>query len=93
MVKIDKLKVAQRFEKAAKSYTEHAVVQKQICRNLMQLMTNYLPQTTLDHVFEIGCGSGNLSQLLMQNLQIRQLFLNDLYSEVQQHFSEAKKLE
>lgn len=93
MVNIDKSQVAQRFEKAAQSYTEHAVVQKQICHNLIQLMTYYLPQTTLDHVFEIGCGSGNLSHLLMQNFQIKQLFLNDLYPEVQQHFSESKKLE
>ena len=93
MVNIDKSQVAQRFEKAAQSYTEHAVVQKQICHNLIQLMTYYLPQTTLDHVFEIGCGSGNLSHLLMQHFAIKQLFLNDLYPEVQQHFSESKKIE
>ena len=93
MVKIDKLKVAQHFEKAAKSYTEHAIVQKQICQNLMGLMQEHLSENSLDRVFEIGCGSGNLSHLLMQNFQIKQLFLNDLYPEVQQHFSEAKKIE
>lgn len=93
MVKIDKSQVAQRFEKAAKSYTEHAIAQKQICQNLMGLIQEHLPKNSLDRVFEIGCGSGNLSHLLMQNFQIKQLFLNDLYPEVQQHFSEAKKIE
>lgn len=93
MVKIDKSQVAQRFEKAAKSYTEHAIAQKQICQNLMGLIQEHLPKNSLDRVFEIGCGSGNLSHLLMQNFQIRQLFLNDLYPEVQQHFTEPKKLQ
>ena len=93
MVKIDKSQVAQRFEKAAQSYTQHAVVQKQICQNLMGLMQEHLSENSLDRVFEIGCGSGNLSHLLMQNFQIKQLFLNDLYPEVQQYFSESKKLQ
>jgi len=87
------LKVAQCFEKAAKSYTEHAIAQKQICQNLIRLMQEHLSEKSLDNVFEIGCGSGNLSHLLMQNFQIKQLFLNDLYPEVQQHFSESKKLQ
>ena len=93
MVKIDKSQVAQRFEKAAQSYTQHAVVQKQICQNLMGLMQEHLSENSLDRVFEIGCGSGNLSHLLMQNFQINQLLLNDLYHEVQQHFTESKKLQ
>lgn len=90
---IDKAQVAQRFEKAGQSYTQHAVVQKQICRHLIQLMQNDLPKKKLDRVFEIGCGSGNLSHLLMQNFQFNQLILNDLYSEVQQHFSESQPLQ
>ena len=93
MVNIDKSQVAQRFEKAAQSYTQHAVVQKQICQNLIGLMQEHLCKNSLDHVFEIGCGSGNLSHLLMQHFAIKQLFLNDLYPEVQQHFSESKKIE
>lgn len=93
MVNIDKSQVAQRFEKAAQSYTQHAVVQKQICQNLIGLMQEHLCKNSLDRVFEIGCGSGNLSHLLMQHFAIKQLFLNDLYPEVQQHFAESKKIE
>ncbi|CAB1216752.1 Malonyl-[acyl-carrier protein] O-methyltransferase [Acinetobacter bouvetii] len=90
---INKSQVAQRFEKAGQSYTAQAVVQKQICQHLMQLMQQYLPQTCLDQVFEIGCGSGNLSQLLLHNFDIHRLFLNDLYPQVQQHFQPDSRFE
>jgi len=92
-VNIDKSQVAQRFAKAGQSYAKHAIVQKQICQQLLQLMQHYLPSTSLNRMFEIGCGSGNLSHLLMQNFEITQLFLNDLYPEVQQHFQHDPKLQ
>lgn len=89
---IDKSQVAQRFAKAGQSYAQHAVVQKQICQHLIGLMQEYISKNSLDRVFEIGCGSGNLSHLLMQHFAIQQLFLNDLYPEVQQHFQNDPKL-
>ncbi|MDN5512305.1 malonyl-ACP O-methyltransferase BioC [Acinetobacter sp.] len=89
---IDKSQIAQRFAKAGHSYTQHAVVQKQICQHLIGLMQQYISKNSLDRVFEIGCGSGNLSHLLMQNFEIKHLFLNDLYPEVQQHFQNDPKL-
>ena len=92
-VKIDKFQVAQRFAKAGQSYTQHAVVQKHICQHLLQLMLNELPQLSLNRVFEIGCGSGNLSHLLMGNFEIQQLFLNDLYAQVQAHFSNDQPIQ
>jgi malonyl-CoA O-methyltransferase len=91
-VNINKSQVAQRFAKAGHSYTQHAVVQKQICQHLIGLMQQYISKNSLDRVFEIGCGSGNLSHLLMQHFAIQQLFLNDLYPEVQQHFQNDPKL-
>lgn len=90
---IDKSQVAQRFAKAGQSYAQHAVLQKQICQHLIGLMQEYISKNSLDRVFEIGCGSGNLSHLLMQNFEIKQLFLNDLYLEVQQHFQNDPKLQ
>lgn len=41
----------------------------------------------MSRVFEIGCGSGNLTRLLVESFQIENLVLNDLYAEVQQHFN------
>ena len=90
---IDKSRVALRFAQAGQSYTEHAIAQKQICQHLMQLMLAHLPTRHQARVFEIGCGSGNLSHLLLQNLQIDRLILNDIYAEVQQHFSQQQQLE
>lgn len=90
---IDKSRVAQRFAQAGQSYTEHAIVQKQICQHLMQLILDHLPTHHQARVFEIGCGSGNLSHLLLQNLQMDRLILNDLYAEVERHFSELQQIE
>lgn len=90
---IDKSRVAQRFAQAGQSYTEHAIVQKQICQHLMQLMLDFLPTRHQARVFEIGCGSGNLSHLLLQNLQMDRLILNDLYAEVERHFPQLQQIE
>lgn len=90
---IDKSRVALRFAQAGQSYTEHAIAQKQICQYLMQLMLDHLPTRHQARVFEIGCGSGNLSHLLLQNLQIDQLILNDIYADVQRHFPQLQQID
>lgn len=82
---IDKTQVALRFAQAGQSYPEHAVVQRKIAQQLFDLIAQYCPEK-LNQVFEMGCGSGNLSHLLIENLQLKHLIFNDLYSEVQQHF-------
>ena len=88
---LNKNLVAERFAKAGQSYSEHAVVQKQICQNLMGLLKQFCP-STMSRVFEIGCGSGNLTRLLVEAFQIEDLILNDLYAEVQQHFNHQEHL-
>lgn len=86
---INKALVAQRFAKAGQSYVEHAVVQKQISAQLFEYLKEYCPQN-LDSVLEIGCGSGNLTYLCESYFQVEQLFLNDLYADVDQHFLNFK---
>ncbi|QSB55054.1 malonyl-ACP O-methyltransferase BioC [Acinetobacter calcoaceticus] len=88
---LNKNLVAQRFAKAAQSYSEHAIVQKQICQNLTVLLQQFCP-TTMSRVFEIGCGSGNLTRLIAASFQIEELILNDLYADVQQHFNHQENL-
>nr|WP_277606440.1 malonyl-ACP O-methyltransferase BioC [Acinetobacter higginsii] len=83
--------VAQRFAKAGQSYVEHAVVQKQISAQLFEYLKVYCPQN-LDSVLEIGCGSGNLTHLFESYFRVEQLFLNDLYADVDQHFLNLKHL-
>ena len=88
---IDKALVAQRFAKAGQSYVEHAVVQKQISAQLFEYLKVYCPQN-LASVLEIGCGSGNLTHLFHSYFQVDQLFLNDLYEDVDQHFSTIENI-
>lgn len=83
--------VAQRFAKAGQSYSEQAIVQKQICQNLTRLLQQFCPRT-IARVFEIGCGSGNLTRLITASFQIEELILNDLYADVQQHFNSHESL-
>ena len=101
---INKSQVALRFAQAGQSYTEHAIVQKQIAQHLFALIGEYCPDLfknqfsnqcldPLLNIFEIGCGSGNLSHLLLENLQFKRLILNDLYAEIQQHFQTNLNLE
>ncbi|NUF16464.1 malonyl-ACP O-methyltransferase BioC [Acinetobacter lactucae] len=89
---LNKNLVAQRFAKAGQSYSEHAVVQKQICQNLTRLLQQFCP-SMMSRVFEIGCGSGNLTRLITASFQIEELILNDLYTDVQQHFNSHESLE
>ena len=88
---INKALVAQRFAKAGQSYVEHAVVQKQISAQLFKYLKVYCPQN-LASVLEIGCGSGNLTHLFQTHFQFDQLFLNDLYEDVDQHFSTIQNI-
>ena len=88
---INKALVAQRFAKAGQSYVEHAVVQKQISAQLFEYLKAYCPKT-FDSVLEIGCGSGNLTHLFQTHFQFEQLFLNDLYADVEQHFSTIQNI-
>lgn len=86
---IDSAQVAQRFAQAHHSYSDQAVIQKKIAAHLLRLMQQHLGQAQFGKVFEIGCGSGNLSHLFMQAFEFDALYLNDLYPEVQQHFAAA----
>ncbi|MCG5265213.1 malonyl-ACP O-methyltransferase BioC [Acinetobacter pittii] len=88
---LNKNLVAQRFAKAGQSYSEHAIVQKQICQNLTGLVQQFCPRM-MSRVFEIGCGSGNLTRLLATSFQFEEFILNDLYADVQQHFSHQENL-
>ena len=90
LLHLDPLQIAKRFSQAGQSYDEHAIIQKKIAIKLMQLMTEYncFDREPVDHkrIFEIGCGSGNLTKLYTEHHSFHQIYLNDLYPEVKQHF-------
>lgn len=96
LLHIDTFQIAKRFAQAGQSYNEHGVIQQQIAHRLMQLIAEYdadesnvqNPDQNNDQkrIFEIGCGSGNLTKLLIKNKSYETLYLNDLYPEVKKHF-------
>jgi malonyl-CoA O-methyltransferase len=85
---INKLKVAQRFKNSQKTYVLQAHVQKEICEKLFQLMQDHHVDFQRKTIFEIGCGTGNLSKIVLKNFDLNHYYLNDLYAEVRENFEE-----
>ena len=86
LLNIETFQIARRFSQAGQSYDEHAVIQKKIANQLMGLMNLYIQNKSFETIFEIGCGSGNLSKLLIEHHSFQNIILNDLYDAVKVHF-------
>lgn len=67
-------KILQRFSKASETYQANATVQKHMGEYLQQL----LPRQDFKNILEIGCGSGNFSELLFKTYPKSRITLNDL---------------
>lgn len=77
---INKELIAERFTKAADTYTRQAQVQQQIASKMIGLLQEHLPASLPRRVVEFGCGTGIYSRLLLRSLQPERLLLNDLCS-------------
>lgn len=58
-------KIKNNFSKAAKSYDKNAVVQLKIIKRLIKK----LPKKSYLNILEIGCGTGNLTEILAENFK------------------------
>ncbi len=74
---IDKSLVKRRFKKSLETYTDNAVVQKQMAEKLISL----LGVKQYDKVFEIGCSSGVLTNFIAGNIKYNKIWINDIVSE------------
>lgn len=83
---LNKTLIAQRFAKAGESYLQQAVVQQQMSQVLLKKMSLHLP-SQFTQVLEIGCGTGNLTYPFLEQFDVKNMVLNDLYPSVQQHLS------
>ncbi len=83
---VNNVKVAQYFARAHDSYTQNAVVQKQICEHLLAFVSEQNIPKQQDRMFEIGCGTGNLTHLMWRYFHSQKYILNDLYDEVKSNF-------
>lgn len=82
--------VQKHFARAAKTYHHQAKVQEKIAQRLVQL---YVPKgKEIQHLFEMGAGTGLLTQLLDEYLQIKKLSLNDLCSDLLRQIKISSRL-
>ena len=71
---VNKELLKKRFKKSLHTYDDNAISQKITAQKLVEL----LPERNYRKVFEIGCGSGILTQIIYKNFQPKEYFLNDI---------------
>lgn len=64
------------FNSHASTYNNHCQVQKIMVRELCEIIKK--ENEKFSSIFEIGCGTGNLSKLLIKNFNPDNLYLNDI---------------
>ena len=87
---MDKKLIAERFTKAAATYTKEAHVQHRIAQRMVDLLSEHLPFPA-KKIVEFGCGTGSYSRLLIDKFQPDELLLNDLCSKMLMHCSDLIK--
>jgi len=83
MKQVNKRQVAKSFQRGKDTYDANATIQQRISKNLVDRLTNY-PDVSYNNVFEIGCCTGNLTELLLKKFAIEKLYLNDLVTDFHQ---------
>lgn len=74
-------RVRQSFRRGLGSYHHHASAQAEIANRLVQILAEKGAPNRFENVLEFGCGTGHLTQPLMQAFDIHHLTLNDLVAE------------
>lgn len=81
---IDKELIRKRFQKSLVTYTQHASVQKEMAEKLISYISSNVG-TSFDNIFEIGCGTGNLTCNIIQSLKYKSFTANDIVSDARDH--------
>jgi len=82
--KINKDLLQKRFRCASKTYNSHATVQKQMASCLVKMASKYIPNEQ-ESMTELGCGTGLLSQQILDNFTTKKYTANDLVAEVEEN--------
>lgn len=80
-------RVEQNFKRGFAHYNDNAYVQKHIANRLMDLFAQSTDLQHFPRALEIGCGTGFLTQALLQRLQVDHWSINDLVADSQVHIS------
>lgn len=87
---IDKTLVKRQFDCDLNTYNDTAVVQKQIAKKLIQELALFgIPAQS--HLFEVGCGTGFLTQEIMAAFEFDELIVNDISTTAKLKIQELSK--
>jgi malonyl-CoA O-methyltransferase len=75
-MKINKSLVARRFDRSSSTYDQHADIQKQMAIQLLQTLDRF--QQPIRRICEIGCGTGYLTNLLIEKYPEAELVAIDI---------------
>ena len=75
---VEKTLIARRFARSTLTYDRAAIVQRNMAEQLVTMIVEAGRTSQFNHVLELGCGTGLLTELLVQELAIKTLSLNDL---------------
>ncbi len=78
---IDKSLLKRRFESAVSTYCAHAKVQQDMAVRLVELAKKHLP-VEQGRILEFGCGTGLLTQQIIQHFSVADYTINDLVDNV-----------
>ena len=78
-------RVQQNFQRGFRKYNDNAYVQKHIAARLIDLFAQTTSLSSFQSVLEIGCGTGFLTQELVQRLSVDHWTINDLVNESRVH--------
>ncbi len=86
-IKLDKKLVSNRFARSLKTYDENAVVQREMAKELVEALKETVG-TSFERIFEVGCGTGVLTQYIAEEFTYEKLTVNDLVPEYMTHIME-----
>ena len=84
---IDKQLIIQRFTKSLKTYNKEAVIQKNIINRLVRDIKDLNLDNKVSKVLEIGCGTGLLTNNLIELFNPNYLLLNDICEGVKNYYN------
>jgi len=77
MTAIDKSLIKKQFNKGFKDYDKEASVQKKLAEILIAELCAFTSKP-LSHIFEVGCGTGFITQQILKHLAFENLTVNDI---------------
>ncbi|ADU91825.1 putative biotin synthesis protein, BioC [Taylorella equigenitalis 14/56] len=80
---IDKSRIRSKFAKSIATYDGQALAQKMINARLIEILTKY-GRTNFHNVLELGCGTGDLSERLVNSCYADEWVFNDLVPECEE---------